>query len=193
RTMQMGLAGLQASDAMTKHMIIISDGDPQPPTPALLGQYVASQISVSTVAVFPHGTNTQVMQQIASATGGRFYFPNDPKTLPQIFIKEAKTLRRSMIQNETFTPEAGFPSPILKGIDAMPALHGYVITTPKPRSTTILEVPDAEEPEPVLATWRHGLGTTAAFTSDLSPNWGKDWVTWDRYRAFVQQLIIDIS
>ncbi len=193
RTMQMGLAGLQASDAMTKHMIIISDGDPQPPSPALLAQYLASQITVSTVAVFPHGNTTQVMQHIAGATGGRFYFPQDPNTLPQIFIKEAKTLRRSMIQNKTFTPASGFPSPILKGIDAMPELHGYVITTAKARSTTILEVPDAEEPEPVLATWRHGLGTTAAFTSDLSSNWGKDWVTWDRYRAFVQQLIIDIS
>lgn len=192
-TMQMGLAGLQASDAMTKHMIIISDGDPQPPSPQLLAQYVASQISVSTVAVFPHGNSTQVMQQIAATTGGRFYFPQDPKTLPQIFIKEAKTLRRSMIQNKTFTPAVDFPSPILKGIDAMPALHGYVITTPKARSETVLSVPDAEEPEPVLATWRHGLGKTAAFTSDLSPNWGKDWLTWERYRAFVQQLMIEVS
>ena len=35
-TMSMGLNALKASDAATKHMIIISDGDPQPPPPALL-------------------------------------------------------------------------------------------------------------------------------------------------------------
>jgi hypothetical protein len=47
--------------------------------------------------------------------------------------------------------------------------------------------------DPVLATWRYGLGTTAAFTSDLSPGWGKDWVNWEKYQAFVKQLMIRIS
>jgi hypothetical protein len=47
--------------------------------------------------------------------------------------------------------------------------------------------------EPVLATWRFGTGKTAAFTSDLSPNWGAQWVEWGRYQAFVEQLVTDIS
>ena len=45
------------------------------------------------------------MQQIASATGGRYYFPDDPSLLPSIFIKESNTLKRTMIQNETVQPE----------------------------------------------------------------------------------------
>ncbi|MHC5057046.1 MAG: VWA domain-containing protein, partial [Planctomycetota bacterium] len=193
-TMKMGLAGLKASDAAAKHMIIISDGDPQPPTPKLLQEFVSAQVSVSTVAINPHGgQDVSIMNSIASATGGRYYFAEYAEELPSIFIKEAKTLRRSMIQNKDFTPTVQFPSPILKGIDALPGLHGYVLTTPKPRSATILEGPEEEDLDPVLATWRYGLGKSAAWTSDLSPNWGRDWVQWGRFRAFVKQLMVDVS
>ena len=107
---RMGLGALKASDAGTKHMIIISDGDPSPPPPELMQEFVANKISVSTVAIFPHGgEETSVMKTIAGVTGGRYYFPQDPNLLPSIFIKEAKTLRRSMIQNEIFTPLRGIP------------------------------------------------------------------------------------
>ena len=111
------------------------------------------------------------MQALAGVTGGRHYLVMDPNELPSIFIKEAKTLKRSMIQNTTFVPTVEFSSPVLKGIDAMPPLHAYVLTTPKARSVTILKGPSKDEINPVLSTWRFGLGKTAAFTSDLSPNW----------------------
>ena len=193
-TMTMGLAGLKASDAAMKHMIVISDGDPQPPTPALIEEFVLNKISVTTVAINPHGgQEVMIMRTIAGVTGGRYYYPKDPKQLPSIFIKEAKTLRRSMIQNRMFTPTVEFPSPILKGIEGMPELYGYVLTTAKPRSTTILKGPETEQLDPVLATWRYGLGKSAAFTSDLSPNWARSWVEWGHYQAFVKQLVTDVS
>lgn len=197
-TMQLGLTGLIKSDASTKHMIIISDGDPQPPSPQLVQRFVQNKVSVSMVAIFPHGgRDISIMRGIAGATGGRYYFPSNPNQLPSIFIKESKTLKRSMIQNETFTPEVGMLSPVLKGVQEIPPLHGYVLTTIKSRAEGILNAPEKKESEgdidPVLAFWRYGLGTTAAFTSDLSPNWGADWVNWDHYQAFVKQLMIKIS
>lgn len=192
--MQMGLAGLKPNDAATKHMIIISDGDPSPPTSDLVQQFVAEKISVSTVVINPHGgQDISMMQVLSDVTGGRHYLVMDPNQLPSIFIKEAKTLKRSMIQNTTFVPTVEFASPVLKGIDAMPPLHAYVLTTPKPRSVTILKGPAEDEINPVLCTWRFGLGKTAAFTSDLSPNWGANWVQWKQYEAFVKQLMIEIS
>lgn len=197
-TMQLGLNGLIQSDASTKHMIIISDGDPQPPTPQLIGQFQKNKVSVSMVAIYPHGgRDISTMRGIAGATGGRYYFPSDPNQLPSIFIKESKTLKRSMIQNETITPEVGMISPVLKGIAEIPPLHGYVLSTIKPRAEGILNAPEKKEAEgeidPILSFWRYGLGTTAAFTSDLSPNWGADWVNWDHYQAFIKQLMIKIS
>ena len=193
-TMQMGLDALKASDAAMKHMIIISDGDPSPPTPQLLKDFAQAKVTVSTVAINPHRPqDISVMQAIARATGGRFYFPSDPRLLPSIFIKEAKTLKRSMIQNVVFTPTVEIPSPILKAIESVPALRGYVLTTAKGRATVILKGPEKEQVDPVLATWRYGIGKTAAFTSDLSPNWGAEWVQWQGYLPFVKQLVTDIS
>jgi len=193
-TMQMGLQGLIASTASAKHMLIISDGDPSPPTPALLQQFRDHGITVSTVAIEPHGgTSLATMRAIANATGGRFYYPKEPTQLPSIFIKEAKTVRRTGISNETFVPVVAFPSQVLKGIDAIPPLHGHVLTTPKPRAATVLRSPQEENIEPVLATWRYGVGTSAAFTSDLSSNWGADWLQWKQYDAFVKQLLAQVA
>ena len=196
--MQLGLVGLQKSDAAAKHLIVISDGDPSPPTPALIQQFVDAKISVSMIAINPHGgQDISIMQSIAQTTGGRYYFPQNPNELPSIFIKEAKTLKRSMLQNKVFTPEVEFPSPVLKGIDALPPLRGYVLTTIKPRAATLLRVPaskeEPDETDPLLATWRFGLGTSAAWMSDLGPSWAQNWIEWEKFRAFVRQLVTEIS
>lgn len=198
-TMQMALNALQNSDASVKHMIIISDGDPGAPPPGLLQSFQNNKITISTVTVFPHqgvnGPEVQLMASIAKLTGGQHYLPQNPNQLPKIFIKEATTLRRSAIQNVTFNPESTFPSPIMEGIIAVPQLHGYVLTTPKQTNKVkvILEGPEQEEVDPILAEWRYGLGAAAAWTSDLSPNWARDWVGWDKYDAFVKQLVTRIS
>ncbi len=134
-TMQMGLTGLQDSDASAKHMIIISDGDPSPAPPPLVQSFIDSKVSVSTVAIFPHGGNEiSNMRAVAESTGGRYYFPQDPNQLPSIFIKESKTLKRTMIRNEQITPVIRFPSPILKGLEGIPDLKGYVLTTARDRA-----------------------------------------------------------
>lgn len=198
-TMQLGLDGLIKNDAATKHMIIISDGDPSPPPPAMIDKFIANKISISMVAIFPHGgQEISKMRSIAGVTGGRYYFPSDPNTLPSIFIKEAKTLRRSLIQNKTISPEMGYPSPVLKGVTGVPDLEGYVLTSAKARASVALQVTmqnedGQDEVDPILAHWRYGLGTTAAFTSDFSTNWGKQWMAWEQRQALLNQLVTQIS
>ncbi len=190
----LAVQGLIANDAAAKHCIVISDGDPSPPTPALLQQAMQAGITISTVSVFPHDNKpSDSMQQIARATGGRHYYPDDPARLPAIFTKEAQTIRRSQIQNKEFTPTPAVPSSIMKGLGALPALHGYVLTNPRPRSQTVLEGPDVDEADPVLATWRFGVGTGMVFTADLGRGFGRDWVAWGRYRAFADQLFTALA
>lgn len=197
-TMRMGLNGLKKNDAATKHMIIISDGDPPAPEPALIQDFVDSEISVSMVAIEPHGgQEISKMRMISAVTNGRYYFPSDPDQLPAIFIKEAKTLRRNMLQEKDFTPEVQFASPILKGLESLPPLHGYVLTSAKKNSQLILRAPpeDDSSPEvdPILSVWRYGLGATAAFTSDFSPMWGKDWLEWEQFQPFIKQMLTEIA
>ena len=200
--MSKGLIGLKGSDASAKHVIIISDGDPQPPAPPLLKEYVDQQISCSMVSIFPHGgAEVATMRQIAGATGGRYYSPTDPNELPGIFIKESKTLRRNLIQKGDVTPEVALPSPILRGLGGPRPIEAYVLTSRKERSEDILlaappgdeAAASAGELDPILSLGRFGLGTTAAFTGDLTSRWSPAWVQWSNYRAFVGQLLTRIS
>lgn len=203
-TMQMGLDGLIASDAASRHMIIISDGDPPMPPPQLIKKFRDAEATISTVAIFPHDLrDSQVLNAISSQTGGRHYFPPDPSQLPSIFIKEAKTLRRSQIQKRTFTPLLNNDDPIIRDIGSLPPLHGYVLASEKddPRATIILSAPpkegdlvaDDSDVDPILAVWRYGLGATAAFTSDMTDDWGKDWVKWEQFQQLVTQLMTRVS
>ena len=43
--------------------------------------------------------------------------------------------------------------------------------------------------EPLLATWRYGLGQTAAFTSDAEARWASEWLGWDGYGKFWAQVV----
>jgi uncharacterized membrane protein len=210
-TMQMGLAGMLKSDATVRRMLIISDGDPSAPTDALLESFQTAKITVSTVTVSPHGeADTAAMKRISDATGGTNYTPQNPQELPAIFVKEARTLKRSMIQEETIVPRGGAPSALLTSLENPPPLHGYILTSLKPRAEPVLLAPidDTEAdsgatgsavrgsdspPVPILARWKYGLGTTAAFTSDLSTRWGRDWVQWENFDAVTSQLITSLS
>lgn len=202
-TMQMALAGLNQSDATVKRMLIISDGDPSAPTDQLLAAVEQAKITVSTVTVSPHGeSDTKSMKRIADATGGTAYTPNNPAELPSIFVKEARTLKRSMIQEETISPQPGTPSSLLTSLENSPPLHGYILTTLKPRSEPVLLAPNLEDdpasplnapPAPILAKWKYGLGSTAAFTSDLTTRWGRDWLLWENFDSAISQLMTSLS
>ena len=66
----------------------------------------------------------------------------------------------------------------------IPAVQGYVLTHPKPVSEIHMKVGD----DPLLISWRYGLGRVIAFTSDLTGRWGKDWVKWEGFPRWVSQL-----
>jgi uncharacterized membrane protein len=177
---------LRQSTANLKHIIVFSDGDPAPPSPALMENIRAARITVSTVLIAGHaGPDTMI--QIAEAGGGQFYNVQDPAQLPQIFIKEAALILKSAIIEEPFRPQQTASSELLKGIspDEFPTLLGYVSTSPKARAETPLV---SHRGDPVLAHWQIGLGRAAAFTSDAKARWARDWLAWPKYRQFWAQV-----
>ena len=192
-TMALGLAGLKSAPAVSKHMVIVSDGDPMPPSAATMQGFIDAGISVSTICIQPHGgRDTGVMKKIALDTGGRYYRADDPRQLPQIFFREAIQVRRNLIQEKPFTPRIGVVVDAIRGLagGGFPELHGYVMTTPKPLAEVALT---SDEEDPVFAQWRYGLGRTAAFTSDATARWGKGWIGWAGYETFWAQLLRSIS
>jgi uncharacterized membrane protein len=199
-SMKLALNGLTGTSAAQRHAIIISDGDPQPPSNQLLQSFVDNRITVTTVMVGGHGTQSDLgrMRNVATTTGGTFYNVRNPKNLPQIFIKEAQLVSRSLIQDgQRFIPSytRGVTGPV-HGFAPVPAIDGYILTAPRAglaqnpifirtNDTTTGETND----DPLFAYWNYGLGRSIAYTSDLSNLWGAQWVQWERFKSFWEQAI----
>ncbi len=180
--------------AATKHMIIISDGDPTPPNKKLAARIKAQRITMSTVCVDPHmPESSAVMKRLSSEAGGRHYdiSSKNLSRLPQIFIKEAVTVRRSAWRNEAFTPALSGTHVMLRGFkdSGFPQLGGYTVTSLKPRAEQLMT---AQHDDPLLATWRHGLGEVTAWTSDAGSGrmkWAGPWLGWGGYSRFFGQMV----
>src|SRR5262249_33990231 len=82
----------------TKHVIIISDGDPQLNNPGRLTQMKQDKVTVTTVGVAtPGAAQDQALKTISDATAGRFHSVTDPSQLPAIYIKEIRLVSRSFV------------------------------------------------------------------------------------------------
>jgi uncharacterized membrane protein len=180
---------LTAVKAGQKHVILISDGDPGPPSDRLLSDFKEAAITCTGVAVFPHSAaDVQSLSRIAQATGGRFYNVKDPNELPQIFVKEALTVKRALINEQTFTPKVlGGLNPIIRGLEGVPALDGYVFTGPKGGASELLMLGPQEDP--ILAGWQVGVGRCAAFTSSVDGRWAAAWLRWGGFGRFWEQTV----
>ena len=189
--MKLALDGLVGVSAGKKHVIIISDGDPQPPSRKLLDDFIAAQVTVSTVLIAGHGT-AGAMKSIAGITGGNFYAPKNPKKLPGIFIKEAEIVSRSLIvEGDAFQPQivSRLPGPI-EGFADVPTIDGYVLTAPREGLSQIPIVNATTEGiDPIYAHWNYGLGKSIAYTSDLTGRWGGGWAQWPEFESFWEQSI----
>lgn len=187
------LQGLLKVNAGQKHVIMISDGDPTLPSNALLQKFVDAKISVSTVGVFPHSAaDTARMSTIAKTTGGEHYEVNTQAglaALPQIFIKEAQTVRRSLIwEGQAFSPRiVDAAAETMRGVTSVPPISGYVVTADREGLSVVTM--RGQENDPIAAQWQFGLGRAMAFTSDSATRWSPSWVAWPGFNQFWQQHI----
>jgi uncharacterized membrane protein/Mg-chelatase subunit ChlD len=186
------------TDAAVKHMIIISDGDPAPPSQSVLNNLKKLRITVSSVAVGAHGpAESAVMKDIALKTGGKYYEVLNPNALPRIFQREARRVARPLVYEKDvgFSPYVRFPHEILSGITGpLPPITGFVQTTVK--KNPLVEValvspePAGEDNATILATWTYGLGKAVAFTTDAGARWTKQWANgWESYDKFFSQMV----
>lgn len=179
---------LSTNGAKIKHVILLTDGMSAPgPFYELTTRMNQELITVSTVAV-GNGSDVNLLRQISQWGNGRFYFTNDPHNIPQIFAKETMAASRSGIEEYPFSVYPLRPAEFLGGINwkEAPYLLGHARTTLKPTADAWL---GSENGEIILATWRHGLGQVAAFTSDARNRWASEWLQWKGFGIFWGQLI----
>ncbi|HVX15283.1 MAG TPA: VWA domain-containing protein [Pirellulales bacterium] len=186
--MEEAFAALQNTVAKLKHVIILTDGISAPGDfEGIANDMATSRITISTVGV-GSGADERMLEDIARIGQGRYYFTDDPGSIPQIFAKETVTASKSAIDEQPFLPQVVRPSQALAEIDfgAAPFLLGYVMTRVKPTSEFVLAT---EKGDPLLAWWRYGLGMTVAFTSDAKSRWAAEWLSWPGYGKFWAQVV----
>ena len=136
------------------------------------------------------------MSNLAKRTKGRFYNVTNPKALPRIYQKEARSISRPLIFEQTtpWLPKINYPitEPVMGLPEELPAITGLVLTSPK--ENELVEIPIVSplptgQLNPVLAHWTYGLGRSVAFTSDTGRRWAKSWPDWRSYAAFWSQVI----
>jgi len=117
---------------------------------------------------------------------GRYYQTDEFSDIPSIFAKEAFLAGQKYIQNRSFYPELVSSAGLLKGINAIPMLDGYVCTKVKSTAQMVFR---SDIQDPVLAVWQYGLGRTAAWTSDIRGAWTSKWNMWQDAPIFWGNLI----
>ncbi|HTK77907.1 MAG TPA: FixH family protein, partial [Gemmataceae bacterium] len=189
--MEAAFEALRDTVAKLKHVIILTDGISSPGPFEEISQNMANaRITCSTVGISSGGeeVDEKLLKEIATIANGRYYFTDDPASVPQIFAKETVTASKSAINEQPFLPQVLRPTQVLSEIsfaDA-PFLLGYVTTRPKPTCEFILAT---EKGDPLLAWWRYGLGMTVAFTSDAKSRWAAEWLSWPGFSKFWAQVV----
>jgi hypothetical protein len=128
------------------------------------------------------------LKLLAERGNGRFYLTNDPMNLPQIFTTETMKVAQNSLIEEPFQAQVVRDAKILEGIawSQAPLLLGYNSTNLKPTADLLLAT---ETGAPLFASWRFGLGQTAAFTSDVKSRWASEWLRWSGFGRFWTQAV----
>ncbi len=180
------LAPMTTDDAAIRHIILLTDGQDGTTIQqyqSLLDRMAANGITMSTIGVgdMHYGG---LLFDLATRAGGEYHPVQDPNNLPQVFIKEAQTLRRNLIKEEAFVPLlTGDFSPVTAGLSSLPGLDGLVLTGPRHDPRVRMPLVGAEG-EPLFAHWQVGTGRSAAFTSDATTRWAASWVQWPGFTDF---------
>ena len=179
-------------NAMVKHIILFADAqdsEQQENCDKLVKEMLDRNITLTSVALGgPRDPDIPFLQSVAEMTGGRLHVTEDADQVPRIFTKETILAQRAYLVEEAFTPILLSTGSMLRGVDldAVPQLLGYVGTTAKPRAEQLLV---SHRTDPVLASWRYGLGKTVAFTSDDRSRWAQNWIGWDQFGKLWTQII----
>jgi Mg-chelatase subunit ChlD len=178
---------MRKEQAKVKHLIVLSDGITEGEKNFDgLGQRIAADgITISTIAL-GSDADQQLMERLAQLGKGRYYHTDDPANVPRIFTSETLAVARDLVVEGSIQPRRVGAGEPIEGFEAtaFPLLGGYQRTFPKGAAQVLLA---AGEDDPLLVSWRYGLGKAVAFTSDLSGRWGRRWIEWRELGRFVAQ------
>lgn len=182
---------IRSTDSASRHVVVMTDGLSQ------LGDFASAlgalrELGVTTSFVgIGDGADRTQLTALANLGGGALHMATDVRALPSILAQEALMLSVDPVEEGLFRSDwlIGVDDPFLQGIGAAPPpdLLGYVRTTAKDEATVHLV--ELEKGDPLLASWRYGLGRVAAFASEADGPWAVAWTEADAYARTWSQVL----
>ncbi|MGJ7910661.1 VWA domain-containing protein [Neobacillus sp. LXY-1] len=171
-----------------KHIILLTDGQS-----ATGGEYQTlieggkdNNITLSTVAL-GSDADRNLLEQLATDGNGRYYDVIDASVIPSILSRETVMTTRTYIEDTPFYPTVqAYPDWTAIFQQGIPKMNAYIAVTPKNRAQLPII---SQKKDPILAKWQYGLGTTFAFTSDVTGKWSGDFSRWADWPKFLSQMV----
>jgi Ca-activated chloride channel family protein len=176
---------LEETEVPAKHILLISDGktiDAPRNYPGLVRRLRELDDVVLSAIGVGQTMNVTLLSALVEAGGGTLYRADDFSLLPQISIQATQRIsRRRFIDGPAQV--AGRLREQL-GPD-VPPLDGYVLTYPKPTADTSLWVGE----DPIVSTWRLGLGAVTVLNTDLAGAGSEAWLAWPGLSELFEALL----
>jgi len=185
--LNLALKTLAASAISRRHVLLLSDGRSRPfDVRRIIEAYRDKEVTLSVVAT---GENADVnrLRRLAKSVGGNFYCPSDMGNLREVFRREARFPLRDLIRIGS-TSVVMDDGDIVAGIEAsdVAIVEGFVLTAAKAQAEVLLATRDGE---PILATWRAGLGRVAVLTTSADHGWVDAWSKKGAFAKLLDQMV----
>ncbi|MYI94909.1 VWA domain-containing protein [Candidatus Poribacteria bacterium] len=177
----------ETADVKRKHIILLSDGKSAGKRSDIIEiarDAAHEKVGITTIGI--GDAETELLEEIANTGTGRDIHVQDIQNLPRVLMDAVRETHNYIVQEEFQPKILNSTTQILDGINNLPRLYGYVATAEKPTAQVLVS---SHKNEPILAGWRYGLGKSVAWTSDVKPAWGKDWISWTHFSKFWGQVV----
>lgn len=177
---------LDQLEVRSKHVLLISDGktgDDVRDYPSLVRRLEATQDTTLSAIAVDSNPNTTLLGMLVNAGGGTIYLADDFSSLPQVLIRATQRLSRErFVLDET---QVNGRLAETHALTPTPPLQGYVVSYPKETAQTLLWGGE----DPVVATWRVGLGSITVLATDLDGTWTRQWFEWPDMPRFFDGIL----
>ena len=166
-----------------KRVVIVSDGSPAPPSAETVQLLRKSRVNVSAITSATSGND--MLKNVASQTGGRYFVAKDPAVLPRICRSVARSIQVPHRYEATLDVNRATRHAIVEGIaEPLPSINGIVVTAAKNDATVILTASSSrlKRELPLLAIREHGRGRIAVLTTDFGERWTRSWIAVENRR-----------
>ena len=173
-------------EARSKHILLISDGkagDEVRDYPGLVQRLASDPGTTLSAIAVGSAPNTTLLGTLVTAGGGTLYLADDFSTLPQVSIRATQRLSRERTVSDETVVEGRLAAQLAP--DEIPPLAGYVVSYPKESAQTLLWGGD----DPVVSTWRIGLGTVTVLNTDLNGQWTHAWFEWSGLPRLFDEIL----